>query len=260
MWQWRRDRTSGALGNPILPHGQRQSGGEARRAWSKLGQPLGRVGLSGLTEYPHLHFTVRHKGAVVDPFAYGARCRAPAGAANSLWHPALHAQLAYQERAILNAGFASGPVTMELIEDGSAEPGIAVCQLGGDRRFCSCHRAEDGRRTMARSSRIPSDNVIAENRACTTSGQQGAVHVVCRQKASGGRLGRGTYKATYVVERDGRVVLQERPGTHALAVRVCQAPGASRGHGPIMRDRAGRGGSPPLNTLFPPSVPVCLAG
>jgi Peptidase family M23 len=36
------------------------------------GQPIGRVGLSGLTEYPHLHFTVRHKGQVVDPFAYGA--------------------------------------------------------------------------------------------------------------------------------------------------------------------------------------------
>ncbi len=38
-----------------------------------VGQPLGQIGLSGLTEYPHLHFTVRHDSKVVDPFAYGTR-------------------------------------------------------------------------------------------------------------------------------------------------------------------------------------------
>jgi murein DD-endopeptidase MepM/ murein hydrolase activator NlpD len=35
----------------------------------KAGQRIGRIGLSGLTEYPHLHFTVRLNGKVVDPFA-----------------------------------------------------------------------------------------------------------------------------------------------------------------------------------------------
>ena len=38
----------------------------------RAGQPLGHVGLSGLTEYPHLHFTIRHQGKIADPFAYGA--------------------------------------------------------------------------------------------------------------------------------------------------------------------------------------------
>jgi murein DD-endopeptidase MepM/ murein hydrolase activator NlpD len=33
------------------------------------GAPLGRVGLSGKTEFPHLHLTVRHGAQVVDPFA-----------------------------------------------------------------------------------------------------------------------------------------------------------------------------------------------
>src|SRR5947208_1419112 len=59
----------------------------------KAGQPLGRVGLSGRTEYPHLHFTVRHKGAMIDPFAYGA-ASGSCGGGELLWHPALHAQLA----------------------------------------------------------------------------------------------------------------------------------------------------------------------
>ena len=38
----------------------------------EAGTPLGRVGLSGATVFPHLHFTVRHNGAIVDPFAFGA--------------------------------------------------------------------------------------------------------------------------------------------------------------------------------------------
>src|SRR5262245_17608090 len=33
------------------------------------GQPIGHVGLSGKTEFPHLHLTVRRGGKVVDPFA-----------------------------------------------------------------------------------------------------------------------------------------------------------------------------------------------
>jgi Peptidase family M23 len=36
------------------------------------GQPIGLVGLSGDTEFFHLHFTVRHREKIVDPFAYGA--------------------------------------------------------------------------------------------------------------------------------------------------------------------------------------------
>ncbi len=34
----------------------------------ELGQTLGLVGLSGLTEYPHLHFTLRRHLGVLDPF------------------------------------------------------------------------------------------------------------------------------------------------------------------------------------------------
>ncbi len=33
------------------------------------GTLLGRMGESGATEFPHLHFSLRHDGAVVDPFA-----------------------------------------------------------------------------------------------------------------------------------------------------------------------------------------------
>ncbi|WP_207460759.1 M23 family metallopeptidase [Azospirillum sp. SYSU D00513] len=34
----------------------------------RAGQPLGEIGLSGFTEFPHVHFEVRHEGRAVDPF------------------------------------------------------------------------------------------------------------------------------------------------------------------------------------------------
>ena len=103
------------------------------------GQPLGRVGLSGLTEFPHLHFTVRHQGKIADPFAYGA-APGSCGGGEFLWDPSLRAQLAYQERAILNAGFTSGPVTMDLIENGKADrelpSRVAFCRQIAELALC----------------------------------------------------------------------------------------------------------------------------
>ena len=45
----------------------------------EVGQKLGEIGLSGRTEFPHLHFAVRKDGAVTDPFsaAPAETCDAP---------------------------------------------------------------------------------------------------------------------------------------------------------------------------------------
>jgi len=50
------------------------------------GQQIGSVGLSGLTEYPHLHFDVRKNGKRIDPFdgtLTGSSCGV--GSENNLW-------------------------------------------------------------------------------------------------------------------------------------------------------------------------------
>src|SRR5262245_9430382 len=83
------------------------------------GTPLGRVGLSGATVFPHLHFTVRQHGQIIDPFAFAAAANSCGGGA-PLWRPALAASLTYRPRALLNWGFAAAPVSMEAIESGEA--------------------------------------------------------------------------------------------------------------------------------------------
>ncbi|WP_342804333.1 M23 family metallopeptidase [Bradyrhizobium sp. CSA112] len=172
----------------------------------KAGQPLGRVGLSGMTEYPHLHFTVRHKGAIVDPFAYGAPADS-CGSGALLWHPALHAQLAYQERVVINAGFANGPVTMELIEDGSAGkelPSAGAAAIVAFVRVIGLKTGDTQRLVV----KDPTGNVIAENRASQLDKNKAQYLLFTGKRRPATGWERGTYKAMYVVERDGRVVLQ----------------------------------------------------
>lgn len=81
--------------------------GQAVRA----GEPIALVGLSGATEYPHLHFSVRRAGETIDPFTgrpIAAGCRV-AGASAPLWSAAAGAALRYTPTALVAAGFGSGP-------------------------------------------------------------------------------------------------------------------------------------------------------
>lgn len=76
------------------------------------GAELGVMGLSGQTEFPHLHFDVRHKGEVVDPFA--ADMRGGCGkTSRTLWTTAAAQMLAYRPTVLLAAGFVTAPTNIE---------------------------------------------------------------------------------------------------------------------------------------------------
>ncbi len=169
------------------------------------GTPLALVGLSGNTEFPHLHLTVRHDGAIVDPFAPagGSAC----GAVGDLWTPAARAALAYRSGAVLNASFASGPVTMANVETGSvAAPsrtapyvvayvrGIAL--QAGDVIVLEL-KGPDGA-TLARSQLPPLDRWKAQHLA----------YVGKKAPATGWKV--GAYVAEYRVLRQGNVAISRR--------------------------------------------------
>jgi hypothetical protein len=80
------------------------------------GQPLAHVGLSGDTEFPHLHFSVRHNNAVVDPFATGPAAAPACATPPGLWSAEAARKLAYKRGVVLNAGFAPGKIDPEAIE------------------------------------------------------------------------------------------------------------------------------------------------
>jgi murein DD-endopeptidase MepM/ murein hydrolase activator NlpD len=80
----------------------------------KAGDKIGQVGLSGLTEFPHLHFGLIHKDKVVDPFT-GEDVIKPCtlDSKKSLWDPS--AKLVYEPLSFFDLGFdLKPPVLKEL--------------------------------------------------------------------------------------------------------------------------------------------------
>jgi len=82
------------------------------------GRRLGLVGLSGLTEFPHVHFEVRFGNRPVDPFVGMAAPRGCDAAGDGLWDAALRAGLAYRPTFLLRAGFATRPMTRPAMQYG----------------------------------------------------------------------------------------------------------------------------------------------
>jgi murein DD-endopeptidase MepM/ murein hydrolase activator NlpD len=83
-----------------------------------VGQRLGLVGLSGNTEFPHLHLTVRRGRQAIDPFLGGESVGACRISARSLWTPDARAALAYRPIAVYNVGFSGAAPDAEAIRRG----------------------------------------------------------------------------------------------------------------------------------------------
>jgi hypothetical protein len=91
------------------------------------GTKLGLVGFSGDAAFAHVHLSVRHNDRIVDPFLgvdpVSGTCQTGAQPASGLWSPALAKELAYQDAAIIQTGFADRRVEPADMEQGAvSEP------------------------------------------------------------------------------------------------------------------------------------------
>jgi murein DD-endopeptidase MepM/ murein hydrolase activator NlpD len=71
------------------------------------GERLGLVGLSGKTEFPHVHFGVQYGREAVDPFVGRSEWTGCGLGPDPLWSAAALGALEYRSTALLGAGFAS---------------------------------------------------------------------------------------------------------------------------------------------------------
>ena len=151
------------------------------------GQSIGLVGLSGATEFPHLHFTLRHRGQIVDPFAHGAPAGA-CGGGQSLWAGAIKEQTRYRAREILNFGFSSLPPTMELVESGDLRKHPVRPEFGCLQRL----RSGDwpaGRRSANHHAPGPGRDHFLRVQGRTPRPGQSAIFRRVRETVEGGSLG-----------------------------------------------------------------------
>ncbi|MBU9698091.1 M23 family metallopeptidase [Rhodobacteraceae bacterium HSP-20] len=84
----------------------------------ETGQPLGLVGLSGNTEFPHLHLTIRKDGTELDPFAPEPATACGTVPPDTLWS----APLAYDPFGFTGAGFFTAVPEWDAIKAGLDSP------------------------------------------------------------------------------------------------------------------------------------------
>ncbi len=168
------------------------------------GTPLGEIGLSGNTEFPHVDFAVRHNGVTLDPFTGRAEATG-CGQGESLWDPTLKEALAYVPGGSLFDGFLDRPPKHDEAVAGAyrdARPdrtaqalvyyGVAWGLRGGDRQEIELI-GPDGK-TIARS-----ESEIERNKARWLG------FVGRRQPAEGWPT--GVYKGSYKVWRGDELIV-----------------------------------------------------
>ena len=168
------------------------------------GQALGRIGLSGNTEFPHLHITVRQDGKAVDPFAWGAAAGACSGG-RSLWA----APIAYVRGQILAAGFASEPVTMDQVQEAGDLAGPRPARPLSLLVFVQAIGLEAGD-VQHLVLTAPDGRVLADNRAAPLDRAKAQYLLFAGARPPAGGWQAGTYRAEYSVLRAGRSVIVKR--------------------------------------------------
>jgi hypothetical protein len=172
------------------------------------GQPIGLVGLSGDTEFPHLHFTVRLAGAIVDPFAFGPALDSCNSGGRSLWASALRAQLDYREREILNYGFSAVPPTMELIESGdikNSPPNGQSGALAAYVRAIGLQKGDEQSLTI----QGPDGSLFSEAVSPALESNKAQYFISSGKRRTAPAWPQGSYAATYRVARNGAELLRK---------------------------------------------------
>ena len=174
----------------------------------KRGQVLGKVGLSGATEFPHLHLTVRHNGNIVDPFSPKAQS-GQCGSKQSLWDDVTAKVLAYRTRILLNLGFADRILSMDDVENG----GLENFALTADSPALVAHVRMiglEGGDILKLVLRDPDGAILVQSnlKPLDRPKAQFLTQIGRKRPATGWPEGR--YEADYSVIREGESVFEER--------------------------------------------------
>jgi hypothetical protein len=173
----------------------------------KAGDPLGKVGLSGDTEFPHLHFQMSRNGQVVDPFAPAPVAVGACAQQPPLWNAAAAAALSYRRGEVLNAGFAPGVVAQQAVEAGGvAPPSAASPAVAAYVRAINLELGDVIQFSLAG----PDGKVLASNRSAPLDHDKAQYLSVIGRKQPAAGWPRGVYTADYQVLRQGKTALARR--------------------------------------------------
>lgn len=172
------------------------------------GQQVGIVGLSGASAFPHVHISVLHDGAVVDPYTgrdkdAGLAC--DGDTSGGLWAPAVADQLAYRASGLLGAGFTDrGPSKHDLafgrlrhVELPADAPALVFWGKVFGLREGDVERVEI----------VGPDGQVLAHAKATASKDRATAYRYVGKRRPGERWPPGRYVGSYTLSRDGRAVV-----------------------------------------------------
>jgi hypothetical protein len=173
------------------------------------GQPIAKIGLSGNTEFPHLHFNVRRDDVDVDPFApeaaTGGACAFAGDDSGSLWKPEIRTELGYRPAFILNVGFANAPVKSEAVESGELEDVVLKTDSPAMVFFGRAIGIEKGDvQTLVL--KAPDGAIVASSEIEPTDRSKAQFFAFAGRKRPDAGWTKGVYRGRYAVLRNGNEV------------------------------------------------------
>lgn len=162
------------------------------------GDPLGLIGLSGRTQFPHLHLSVRHNDAVVDPFNHASRpvCGADG---DTLWTESID----YVTGDLITVAFAPDMPAFDRIKAGQA----ARDEMPSTAKALVLFAYGYGSRTgdqMTFTLNGPSGQIMTHT--VTLEKTQAQYFRATGKRTPQGGWPKGTYQGSVVLIRDGAIL------------------------------------------------------
>jgi murein DD-endopeptidase MepM/ murein hydrolase activator NlpD len=184
------------------------------------GSIIAKAGMSGNTQFPNLEFTVRHWGAVVDPFIGVEPYRNCGEGRQPLWANNSPQNFAYQSTALLGAGlFGSRPQQVrpnsnflpQMPNHQAAQQGAYSDTIASDSAalflWAEVMGAKAGDEQHFQI--FNPDNDLVHDWKGPIANDQAVWFGYSGMKPMGDRLRQGNYRGHYTLSRDGKEILQK---------------------------------------------------
>jgi murein DD-endopeptidase len=166
----------------------------------KAGDKIGQVGLSGMTEFPHIHLGITHDGHVMDPFTGTNVSEDCTKTGTPLWDASL--KMAYEPMAFFTLGFDTAPPDLSAINKQSAAKSV----IQKDAPALIFHAVLLGGRQGDRATVsiiAPDGSVFARSTTTAEKNRAQQMYYVGRKIPNGAPLAPGNYKGTIQIVRTG---------------------------------------------------------
>ena len=167
----------------------------------RAGEVLGAIGMSGKSQFPHLHLSVRRGKEVIGPFT---------GPCSDTEHYLWKNQIAYTDTHLLKYGFSDTVHTLESVEEGDSPSLTSSSQallfwvnvIGikkGDRQEITIRR--------------PDGSLLAQNIQILEKSKVNWLSFVGKKRPRAGWTN-GIYTAVYLLHRDGKPIVNRQASIH----------------------------------------------